>query len=400
MINPLASIKQFPKVGKLYLYSKFFEALYFAWPIWNGFATQTITLAQVGIFFSVLNALQLVAEIPTGVVADKFGRKSSAILGSFINLFAPLIIYFSTSFALYLVAAFFYAAGRAFLSGSLESLIYDHKDISKAIFRKINELSVNAVQAGLVISTVLGGILYSVDQSLPFLLEAAAGIICIVLIALIDESYERNLNTEVESHTKYFVNGVKNLFSTKFLRVFLIMGIPYAAMLSVCIQFVNENAMIEYGVVPAMRGILMGGANILALFTFNFFLLKVVNTDVRRVFFMAFGGLIVFSLFIVKSIPVFILVYLVWNCLSMTQTPFFAPILHANISSSYRSTAMSTFYTLKNIAILFVSALIGFIIEHYKTPRAAYLSFTLISLFLIVPCALWIIKYFRGNRLN
>ena len=96
------------RISKLYLASRFFGVLYFAWPIWYGFASQAITPVQVGIFFSALGITQFLAEVPTGVVADRHSRKLSGLIGTVILIVAPLIIYFGHDFTTYMIAALFY----------------------------------------------------------------------------------------------------------------------------------------------------------------------------------------------------------------------------------------------------------------------------------------------------
>src|SRR5688572_25020314 len=155
------------RVAKLYLGYKFVGALYFAYPIFYQFAQQTITPLQVGIFFSIIGIVSFIAEIPTGVIADKHGRKMSALVGTATLSVAPLLIFFGHTFSAYLIAALFYGLGRALLSGALESLVYDHKNVSKAVYRRVNTLEITFGQSGILVSAALGGILFSLHESLP-----------------------------------------------------------------------------------------------------------------------------------------------------------------------------------------------------------------------------------------
>jgi MFS family permease len=64
-------------------------------------------------------------EIPTGVVADKFGRKVSVALGCL--LFAADLLFFGLSRNYYLLflAEFLGAVGMTFISGADQALFYD-----------------------------------------------------------------------------------------------------------------------------------------------------------------------------------------------------------------------------------------------------------------------------------
>src|SRR5687767_9721274 len=158
----IKSDERLDRVAKLYLASRFFGVLYFAWPIWYGFASQAITPVQVGIFFSALGIIQFLAEVPTGVVADKHSRKLSGFIGTAILIIAPLLIYFGHDFTAYMIAAVFYGVGRAFMSGSLDSLVYDHKNVSKEAYRRISGLEVTLTGAAGILSVAAGGLLFSI----------------------------------------------------------------------------------------------------------------------------------------------------------------------------------------------------------------------------------------------
>ena len=130
--------------------------------------------AQVGLFFSVIGIFGFIADVPTGIIADKYGRKLCGLIGATLLTVAPLAVLFGHTFTAYMVAAFFYGMGRAFLSGALESLVYDHASIKKNVYRRINALEITYGQAGILVSAALGGFLFSVNHSIPFIAEAIA----------------------------------------------------------------------------------------------------------------------------------------------------------------------------------------------------------------------------------
>lgn len=381
------------RVAKLYLGTEFFSALYFAWPIFYGFATQAITPAQVGIFFSALGIIQFVAEVPTGVVADRYSRKLSGIVGTIIALVAPLVIYFGHNFPAYLIAAFFYGVGRAFLSGSLDSLVYDHKNVSKEAFRRVSALDVTFSQAAGVVSAAAGGLLFSLHSSLPFLAEAFAGVVCLVLVLMMNEDRREDYDIPAGSYARHFGMGVKYLLATKYLRVVVSMGVTFSVILRLCIQFVNEATMIEYGMQPAARGILIAGASVLTLFILNLVLLRRLRHDRAKVIFMGIGAVIVFMLLSINTGLVFLGAYLFWSLLLATQGPFTKPLIHEGLPSSHRSTAMSGYSALVSLVAFGGSALIGAFVQWAHTPRAAYMLFAGISLAVLLPCALWLMRH-------
>lgn len=393
----IKSNERLDRVAKLYLASRFFGMLYFAWPIWYGFASQAITPVQVGIFFSALGVIQFLAEVPTGVVADKHSRKVSGLIGTAILIVAPLVIYFGHDFTAYMIAALFYGVGRAFMSGSLDSLVYDHKNVSKEAYRRISGLEVTLTSAAGILSVAAGGLLFSFHESLPFIAEAVAGVICLVLIWLMQEGKNDEHTTPADSYVRHFWKGIRLLLATRYLQVIVLMAIPLWVMLRICIQFVNEAALIEHGFEPSARGLLLAGASIVTLLSLHFFLFKVFKRDRERILFLGLGAALTFILLGLDIVGIFLLGFLFWNWLLGTHSAFIKPILQDNLPSSHRSTAMSGFAALVSLVGFGGSALIGWIVDVTHTPRSAYVLFAVVSVLMVVPCALWLAAHLRKN---
>ena len=60
-----------------------------------------ISVAGVGVLFSVMGAVMLITALPTGTVADRIGRKPIFILGKVVDAISAILIIFSGGFWLY-----------------------------------------------------------------------------------------------------------------------------------------------------------------------------------------------------------------------------------------------------------------------------------------------------------
>jgi predicted MFS family arabinose efflux permease len=385
------------RVAKLYLAYKFLGALYFAYPIFYEFAVQGITPVQVGIFFSAIGICGFIAEIPTGVIADKHGRKSSSMLGMALLAVAPLIVFFGHTFPAYLVAAVFYGLGRALLSGALESLVYDHKSTSKTIYRRVNALEITFGQTGILAGAAAGGLLFSLHHSLPFVTEAAAGLACVVLISFMREQNKDDFVRPTASHRQHFAQSMRHLFATPYLRVTVLMGVTFSVMLGMCIQFVNEATMIEHGFQAEARGFLISGAGIATLIMLHAVILRAVKGDVERILYLTCGATVAYILMSISSAPLFIFGYLIWCCLNATSS-FIRIMIHDRIPSSHRSTIMSNFKALATLVGLGASTATGLLVQQAGTPRSAYVVFGAIACFVLLPCAFWLITRLKRDQ--
>lgn len=376
------------RVVRLYLGYKFFNGLLFAYPIFYEFAAQRITPVQVGIFFSIIAACSFVAEVPTGILADKHGRKSSGLFGLALLCVAPLVVFFGHSFSAYIVAAVFYGVGRSFLSGALEALVYDHKNVSKLAYRRVNMLEITFGQAGILASAACGGLLFSLGHGLPFIAEAIASVVCLMLVAGMQEI--NKVEYAVSSHRQHFVESMRHLFATPYLRVLVLMGVTFSVMLGMCIQFVNEAAMIEYGLEAELRGFLIAGAGIVTLVVLHLILLRFVTSDIGRILYLSGGAVAAYLLMSLGDISLFLLGYLLWCCLNATSS-FIRVMLHDRIPGSHRSTILSNFKALAVLVGLGASTATGLLIQWAGSPRAAYVAFGCIAVGVLLPCAFWFV---------
>ncbi len=385
------------RVATLYLAYKFLSNLFFAYPIFYQFAQQAITPLQVGIFFSVIGIVGFIAEIPTGVIADKHGRKLSGLVGTATLAAAPLIVFFGHNFTAYLIAAIFYGLGRALLSGALESLVYDHKNVSKAVYRRVNTLEITFGQSGILVSAALGGILFSSHESLPFIIEAIAGTACLVVIAFMHEQNKDDHITPTASHRQHFVESMKHLFATSYLRVLVLMGVTFSVMLGMCIQFVNEATMIEHGLQPEVRGFLISGAGVMTLIILHFVVFRFVKGDIRRTVYLIGGAVTAYILMSLGRLSLFLAGYLVWCCLNATSS-FIRVMVHDRIPSSHRATILSNFKALAILVGLGASTATGLLVQQTGTPRSAYAVFSGIACLVLLPCAYWLIKNLKKEK--
>lgn len=380
------------RVARLYLAYKFLSALYFTYPIFYEFSTQAVSPLHIGIFFSVIGVCGVLAEVPTGILADKHGRKSSGLIGVALLAAAPLIILLGHNFTAYLAAALLYGFGRAFLSGALESLVYDHKNVSKEVYRKVNTLEITFGQAGILVSAACGGMLFSVHHSLPFITEAIAGVACFVLIALIKEQNDTDFKKSAAPHRRHFSESIRYLFATPYLRVLVLVGTLFSVMLGMCIQFVNEAAMIEHGFSANARGFLIAGAGLLTLVILHAALFKILRSDVARILYLTIGATAAYLFMGTGSVPLFLFGYFLWSCLNATSS-FIRVMIHDHIPGSHRSTIMSSFKLLAVLIGMATSTATGLLVQWAGTPRVAYIVFGSIACFVVSPCAFWLAVY-------
>lgn len=86
---------------------------------------QGMTLTQVGLVQATIFINTFLLEVPTGVIADKFGRKKNLVIGTLLHAIALFIFLISQSFLGFILSAICTGAAWALISGAEETYVYD-----------------------------------------------------------------------------------------------------------------------------------------------------------------------------------------------------------------------------------------------------------------------------------
>lgn len=148
-------------------------------------------------------ASQFIAEVPTGILGDKFGRKRSVVIGLALMGVSEAMMLISTQLWHFIALQAVLGFGFAFISGSqqallIESLPRDTPDHAAQVKRALGRLSA-ASQIGFVISFALTGLLFPDVQLTRFMIPIALTAGMLWLAALI-VSFAREPQSHAEAH--------------------------------------------------------------------------------------------------------------------------------------------------------------------------------------------------------
>ncbi len=90
------------------------------------FRDMGMSFFQIGTLFSIREISTNILEIPTGIIADLYGRRSSMVFSMSSYIIAFLIFYFFNNFYLFMIAMIFFAMGEAFRTGTHKALILEY----------------------------------------------------------------------------------------------------------------------------------------------------------------------------------------------------------------------------------------------------------------------------------
>jgi MFS family permease len=163
-------------IPKFFVFRFVWEFVLF-FPIWviflqeaRGFSLTQVTLLDLAFWLTVV-----LSEIPTGAVADTWGRKPSLILGVICTASAVALFALAPTYPLILLANTLWAFGTTFDSGAALALLYDSlRQVGReAEYTRLRGRLAVVTHVSVATSGVLGGFLGALDLTLPFLLYAA-----------------------------------------------------------------------------------------------------------------------------------------------------------------------------------------------------------------------------------
>jgi len=118
-----------------------------------------LSFLEIGLLVSFREIIVNIFELPSGIIADSFGRRKSMILSFGAYIFSFLIFFFSHLFITHMLAMFFFGVGEAFRSGTHKAMILEYMRRKDILHLKIHYYGHTRSwsQMGSAISAVLAG---------------------------------------------------------------------------------------------------------------------------------------------------------------------------------------------------------------------------------------------------
>ena len=166
----------------------FFGALYFYLPILTLFLQERgLSLLQVNSLWGIIVGTMFLAEVPTGVLADRMGRKRSIVVALGLQLLGELIFIFADRYWLFALSSITGGLGFAFSSGAFEALLFDSlKQVGQE--KRMAEVSgLNAAfkQAAFVIGALASGLIAPELTPSRFILLISLTALSVLLAVLV-----------------------------------------------------------------------------------------------------------------------------------------------------------------------------------------------------------------------
>lgn len=207
----------------------FMQALWMTYLAFKG-----LSLWEIGLAESMFHVVSLIMEVPTGVIADLYGRKISRLLGTFMRIIYLLILFYVDSLPMALLAFTFTALSYNLESGSDTALIYDGMiaDGMKDEFTQVQGKREVILQFASIIGVFTGGLLADISYAHAISLTLLVTSIALVVgLFFIESPYQKSEHRpSLKEHFKSMWLAIKG--QNELLSLMALAGFFLSAMVS------------------------------------------------------------------------------------------------------------------------------------------------------------------------
>jgi len=322
---------------------------------WGGLSLTQVMLLQSWFTFAVF-----ALEVPTGVVADLWGRKLSLVLSAAMSVVGFVVYALVPNFWLFALGEFILALAFTLRSGAVEALLYD--SVPKIQAAKALSRNGGLILVGLSIGPAIGSLLLNwIEQQHLMLLTAIPFAITLVLALLLIDVKEKHEDASQRFWETLF-SGVRFFVKHPTLRSLAVdMGVVSA--ISKMMIWLYQPLLQQQGVSVTWFGVIFAvavGIEVLAMNLYSH--LSTRGRSVRKILF--WSGLLPAVGILVTGISSlwWVSVLGIWLAIGigMSRKPFFSALFNEHISSVQRATVLSAIAMSSQLLLVPLNPIVGY----------------------------------------
>ena len=338
------------------------------------FQEHGLSLTEVMLLQGIYSLSVALFEIPSGYIADIFGRKQTIVFSTIFSFIGYLVFSFYGGFYAFAIAQILVGIGGSLMSGSDSALIYDTllETESKSSYTKIEGRNYAIGNFSEALAGVLGGFLAVSSIYLPIYVQTTILFFSIpIALTLVEPTmHEEN---KLDRSFKAIMGVVKfSLVDNTRLRWLIIyssaMGVATLSMAWFAQPFFKE-----VGVPLPYFGILWAGLNFSAgLTSFNAHQFDKKENNYKMLIYLSLAMFISFILLgFNNSIYGLFFIFIIY-LLRGIVTPILRNAINVNTTSNKRATVLSIRSFIIRISFAICAPILGYIAENYALSTSFY----------------------------
>ncbi len=360
---------------------KFFASLYFYHQVISLYLqARGLNFVEINSLWGIIVGVQALSEVPTGVIADKLGRKFSIAIALFLQFLGEFIFIFADSYALFVVTCIIGGTGFAFLSGCFEAMMYDSLKATgkEGEMQKVAGLNGSFGLTATMVGSIAGGFI-TADLQLSNFVQAiiltASFVFLSFLVSLLLREPTPDYNPAEISSLKLVKDGLILIKTNRSLQRIIILSLLTTPFINYLLNFYPPY-FVQAHVSGYLFGITLALGSLAGVFTSKYAYLFEKTFGVGRGIFLAVvlpGILYFFMALISHSILSIIIVVLAYSSMHI-QRPIFLDYLNRHIESKNRATVLSLISVLSGAYVAILGLLIGFIADRSLSYAFAFMG--------------------------
>lgn len=328
---------------------------------------RNISFFQIGILEASIAIFIVIAEIPTGALADLIGNKRCTTLGLLSWMTGLWGMALSTEFYSMLISYLIIGLGEAFLSGASSALFYETlKNLGreeKILYYNGRMAVISAVMV--IIGSLLGGYLFSLNEMWPFWAHGTVALIASIIVFSMKEPIKSTEPYSIKKNYSQIINSVDYTFKSPKVRFITVFSTLIFVPIMLFVNIMEQPYLLSIGYETAVLGIVYAFTRGVIGFA-SFYRYELEKKFGEKGSF--FGIVIIYSIsFLIMAFIISRWLVLLMMLLFFTRD-FSRAILdkytNDNIPSEKRATILSIVSFMSNFLYSIVSLIIGYLLSH------------------------------------
>lgn len=373
---------------RIHYISQFFLGLIFHMPVWVAYELQYISLSELALIEAVIQGSQLLAELPTGAVADLLGKKISVIIGRCIGIFGLLMYASSTSFPTFVLYAVITGIGDSFVSGASEALMYDSlkQDGKEHMFPKVTSKASLIFQLSFAVAIFSGGVLSLWGYKTAIYASVIANMAALLTAFFYKEPYIDTEKFTVRRYIRQFRVGFREIFKTPYIRDISLFYIAVGGITWSAMTIFNTSLLTTIGYSAFQIGVIVAT---IRLFNSSvlFGALHLGDIVTKKRAYLVFPILMILSylpgLALTKSLAVIAVAGSTF--LSSARWVILGSYVNEHYDSKNRATALSTLSLIISLSVVAFALVSGPVMNSFGGVKPMFTILGIFSLALVLP---------------
>lgn len=345
------------------------------------FQSRGMSLFQCSALIGVWSFFALLLEIPSGALADRFGRKRILLAGMICKSAAFIVWYFAHSFFLFAVGFLLWGIQEVMASGALEALLFDNLKAHGAEdrYEKITGTGHAIHKTSVALAVLSGGFLSGYSFTITLLATSFTFLAGTLPVLSMHEVTYQGISKKSASYLRIIKETLSLVYKKRNVRHLMLLALGYYAVIHVLDEFIQLYLNWQGLLIKTFGVVMVAVFGIQALGNITAARFPSLNKSARRLYLL--GCFSALSLFFAAAgrRPAYLIFFCITFFLYAVIEVGVETRLQRDIPSEIRATVLSVFSLVMCTGAVFLSFSFGFI-TRYIGIQPAFWFFSIVAL--------------------